>query len=230
MRWTESISSARVTACVLALGLMAAGPVVHAQVTRVGNQAASATEPGNALPYREVAPLKKDARVVRVFFMFDCPYCFQYDASFWQWGKSLPRNWKLEFTPIFTGQPANYIWIRAFYAVQRAAPANLERFMQLTYIAAQQQKRNLLEQDTWRDIVQDAGINRAAFDTAWASLENSEKLVGPIVDSTDHYRVEATPSVAIGGRYVITPDNTHGNPELFMQLLNAMISRAEGRA
>jgi thiol:disulfide interchange protein DsbA len=174
--------------------------------------------------------LKKDARVVRVFFMFDCPYCFQYDASFWQWGKSLPRNWKLEFTPIFTGQPANYIWIRAFYAVQRAAPAHLERFMQLTYIATQQQKRNLLEQDTWRDIVRDAGINRAAFDAAWSSLENSEKLVGPVVDSTDHYRVEATPSVAIGGRYVITPDNTHGNPELFMQLLNAMISRAEGRA
>lgn len=228
MRWIEF--SSRYGAFVLGGCLFAAAPVSIAQVANLAMQSSVGAEQGTALPYREVAPVKQDARVVRVFFMFDCPYCLQYDSSFWEWGRSLPKNWRLEFTPIFTGQPANYIWIRAFYAVKAADSSRLERFMQLTYIATQQQKRNLLEQETWRDIVRESGIDQVAFDRAWRSLENSEKLVGPIVDSTDHYRVEATPTVVVGGRYVITPDNTHGNPELFMQLMNAMVSRAEGRA
>lgn len=91
MRWIESLSSARMTACVLALGLIGGVPAGHAQVT--GRK--SGRFHHRAWQYAAVPrgrPLKKRRPVVRVFFMFDCPYCFQYDASFWQWGKSLPRT------------------------------------------------------------------------------------------------------------------------------------------
>jgi thiol:disulfide interchange protein DsbA len=40
------------------------------------------------------------------------------------------------------------------------------------------------------------------------------------------YRVGCTPSVAIGGRFVITPDNTNGDQAMFYQLANGMVSKA----
>lgn len=182
------------------------------------------------MPFREVTPLSADKGKVMVFFTFDCPYSYLYDTMFWRWGRTLPQGWSIQFMPLFTKEPSSIAGLKTFYAVQQAEPVKLEMFMNHTFMALQSEKRSAMEEKTWLDILTAAGVNLDAFSKAWAALPSNEALVEPVVERASHYSLEVTPSVAVDGRYVITPDNTNGNPELFMALLNGMVSKAAGYA
>lgn len=183
-----------------------------------------------AMPYKEVLPLKADSRIIRAFIMFDCPYSFLYDTVLWRWGRDLPKDWQIQFSPVFTSQPSSFAPLKAFYAAQAADPLRLELFMNKAYSALQMEKRNPMDQQTWVDVVSAAGIPMDRFVASWTALDDSESLVAPSVKWADHYGIEVTPTIAIDGRYTITPDSTNGDPELFIQLLNGMVSKAAGYA
>lgn len=184
----------------------------------------------SALPYTEVLPFKEDKLTVKVFVSFDCPFSFQYDSAFWQWSRDLPRNWKVDFVPVVTGQPSSFAAIKTLKAVQIAEPTKLEMFMNRAFVAVQNEKRNPAEEETWRYVLEQSGINMERFARAWESLSDGEALIAPIQTRMNHYEIKVTPSVVIDGRYVITPENTNGHGDLFMQLLNGMISKAAGYA
>lgn len=182
------------------------------------------------MPFREVTQLEEDKRKVVVFFTFDCPYSYLYDTMLWRWGRTLPEGWSIHFMPLFTKEPSSIAGLKIFYAAQKADPVKLEMFMSHTFLAIQSEKRSAMTQKTWLDILTAAEINFEAFSEAWSALPSNETLVAPVVERASHYSLEVTPSVAVDGRYVITPDHTNGNPELFMALLNGMVSKAAGYA
>lgn len=45
------------------------------------------------------------------------------------------------------------------------------------------------------------------------------------MDRAQIYRVRKTPTVIIGGRYLVTPDSVGARHDLFAQLLNGLVSR-----
>jgi thiol:disulfide interchange protein DsbA len=46
------------------------------------------------------------------------------------------------------------------------------------------------------------------------------------VEKLAAYRIQTTPSLAIAGRYVVTPDATQGDADLFLRLASGLLSKS----
>ena len=181
-----------------------------------------AQETAPSLPYREVTVQNQDARKVIVFFSFSCSVCASYDQMLERWAHTLPDGWSAEFIPVAVPDKGNYMAARAFYAVQDADPARLPAFMSAAYAQIHEGGMEMENPQTWAKAVAAAKVQ--GFEKAWANVTQSrlESAFAKLLT----YGVDATPSLAIGGRYVINPDDTaSGDPGIFLQLANGMVSK-----
>lgn len=185
-----------------------------------------------AQPWRDVTPLAGagDEKRVLFFISLTCPYCAQYHEALWAWSRSLPPGWSAKFEPVLVQGIDSGIQLKAVRAAQLADPDKLGDFLRAAYYALQQQAMPTNSETTWRSIVSASGYDIATYTAAFASLSNDFELTDPIVQHQTHYGITATPTVVVGGQYLVTPDDTNGNEGLFMQLLNGIVSKAVGVA
>lgn len=174
------------------------------------------------MPFREVGFRLADSRKVLCFFSFTCPVCAAYHASVAQWGESLPPGWKLEFVPVTLPQRETVIAARAYFAALKADPAKIYDFVGSAYTQIQQQGMKQDDPRTWATAARMARITH--FEEQWEKI--STGAVKKPYDDLLAYQIAATPSLAIGGRYVITPDDTNGDRDLFFRLAAAMVSKS----
>lgn len=174
------------------------------------------------MPFREVPLRSSDARKVICFFSFTCPVCAAYHASIAQWGESLPRGRQLEFVPVTLPERETIIATRAYYAALKANPARIYDFVGAAYSLIQQHGMRQDDAQTWERAAKMAGIER--FAAGWQKV--SADAVKKPYDDLIAYEITATPSLVVGGRYVITPDDTNGDKDLFIQLASAMVSKS----
>ncbi|TCV51507.1 thiol:disulfide interchange protein DsbA/DsbL [Pseudomonas sp. 460] len=163
----------------------------------------------------------QDARKVIVFFSFSCPVCATYDQVLTRWSQTMPAGWSAEFIPVAVPDKGNYMAARAFYAVQDADPARLPAFMSAAYAQIHEGGMEMENPQTWAKAVAAAKVQ--GFEKAWANVTQArlESAFAKLLT----YGVDATPSLAIGGRYIITPDDVQGDNSLFLQLANGMVSK-----
>ncbi|MBC2693372.1 thioredoxin domain-containing protein [Pseudomonas sp. MBT-1] len=180
-----------------------------------------AQEPVPSLPYREVTVQTQDARKVFVFFSFSCPVCATYDQVLSRWSQTMPAGWSAEFIPVAVPDKGNYMAARAFYAVQDADPARLPAFMSAAYAQIHEGGMEMENPQTWAKAVAAAKVQ--GFEKAWVNVTQArlESAFAKLLT----YGVDATPSLAIGGRYVINPDSVMGDSGMFIQLANGMVSK-----
>lgn len=177
-------------------------------------------------PYREIARQASDAKHALIFFDFACPVCATLHDRLARWGASLPKDWRVSFIPVALQNKESLMAARAYYAVAVHEPERLLPFMAAVYKAAAGSQGRLALEGTWVSAAKEAQLKN--FQAAWAKVDRevvvaaNRKLVG--------YGIEVTPSVAIDGRFIITPDNTNGNADLFIQLCNGMVSKAIAEA
>lgn len=173
-------------------------------------------------PYKVVGPFKEDANRVIVFFSFDCDHCRETLPTISKWGETLPKNIKFELMPVTSSEPQYLIPSRAWYAVMAtgATDASLMQFAEQAMGLVQLKGMSLDSPDMWRRTVRYAGINN--FEAAWKAVPTSavQRAIKKLFD----YQVTSTPTIMIGGRYIITPDNTNGDLGLFMQLASGLVS------
>ncbi|RZI60398.1 MAG: thiol:disulfide interchange protein DsbA/DsbL [Pseudomonas sp.] len=174
------------------------------------------------MPFREVGFRLADSRKVLCFFSFTCPVCAAYHASVAQWGESLPPGWKLEFVPVTLPQRETVIAARAYFAALMADSAKIYDFVGSAYTQIQQHGMKQDDPRTWAEAARIARITR--FEENWGKI--STGAVKKPYDDLIAYQVSATPSLVIGGRYVITPDDTNGDRDLFFRLAAAMVSKS----
>lgn len=174
-----------------------------------------------SLPYREVTLQSQDARKVIVFFSFSCPVCASYDQLLTRWSQTMPTGWSAEFIPVAVPDKGNYMAARAFYAVQDADPARLPAFMSAAYAQIQEGGMEMENPQTWAKAVATAKVQ--GFEKAWANV-TQDRLESAFAKLLT-YGVDATPSMAIGGRYVINPDDVQGDNQMFISLANGMVSK-----
>ncbi|AGN82293.1 hypothetical protein L483_15200 [Pseudomonas putida H8234] len=174
-----------------------------------------------SLPYREVSAQAEDSHKVVVFFSFACPVCASYDQTFSRWAKTLPPGWSAEFIPVAVPDKGNYLAARAFFAVQDADPNRVAAFMSAAYTLIQQNGMTMEDPGTWSRAV--AMANVQGFNEAWHNVtqQRLERAFAKLLT----YGVDATPSMVISGKYVITPDDVSGDSALYMNLANGMISK-----
>ena len=111
---------------------------------------------------------------------------------------------------------------RAYFAAMNADPAKIYDFVGAAYSLIQQQGMRQDDAQTWIRAAKMAGITR--FAAGWQKVPAS--AVKKPYEDLLAYDVSATPSLSIGGRYVITPDDTNGDKDLFIQLASAMVSKS----
>lgn len=173
-------------------------------------------------PFKEVKQQPDDAQRALIFFDFGCPVCAEYHERLTAWGSDLPRPWRAEFVPVTLPSKESALSSRAFFAVAAADPAKLSAFMAAAYRSVHNEGRRRSDPAMWREAVARAGVR--GFDAAWARV--SRRQLEASMAKLLSYGIDATPSIAIGGRFVVSPDSTHGDPNLFFQLANGMVSKA----
>lgn len=157
------------------------------------------------------------------FFAFTCPACRQYHESITRWGRTLPKDWTFEAVPIVTSDVGSMAAARAWYAVQAAAPGKREVFADALYSVVQDEGGGLSQEAVYARAVAFAGVDPDKFVRAWRKV--GEAPLQRIALKMAEYRLTSTPTLGVGGRYVITPENTNGNMDLFIRLASGVVSK-----
>lgn len=171
-------------------------------------------------PYREVH-VAADAKRVFVFFSFSCSACRLYHHTLEEWGKSLPSALSFEFIPVVVPDAEHVLAARGWYAARIAAPSRLSLFADALYSQIHDAKKSLSRPETMLSAAKTAGI--PGFANAWTKV--SESAIRTAAELLAQYQITETPSMAIGGRYVITPNNANGDEKLFIALANGLASK-----
>jgi hypothetical protein len=174
-------------------------------------------------PYLQVKPVPGDMDTVRAFFSPSCPYSRQYFSFFKNLKTTLPQGKTFAFTPLVNkGDGISYAL--SFLAVERYYPAYVDNFVEASLVGVQDLG---ISTRNW------AGIDRigkaAHLPVSVPRLVEDHraevtKLMEEALKRQKGFAVTNTPAVAVAGTYIVTPEFTNGDSQLFSQLVNGIIS------
>lgn len=184
-----------------------------------------AMDPTSMKPYAEIAkPITEDSKLVLSIFSFTCPFCRDYHDMIANWASGLPDRWVTHgWMPAvvdresMTTAAAFFAAKRRIYAgkTPRVAAKELADWMRQAYALA----------------IETRGLSSKQHVMAWAQLAGKNVNLAAHKDDVMHsasrvvrYGITATPSIAMGGRYVITPEIAAGKPDVFLKLANGVAS------
>ncbi|KLR59001.1 hypothetical protein OX89_04240 [Diaphorobacter sp. J5-51] len=187
-------------------------------------------------PYDLITPkIKGEEKVVRLLFSYDCPYCRSYHNGLVQWGKSLPTPYRFDATPVITSNSDNILLaVYGRLIMQGLAPSKIHLYDYTMYTliqgdpdTGQPALPKLANEDIIRTVLQSSGASGKDLQAFMnAQAKGIEKRLPAHASVIQRYGLKATPSVAIGGKIVVTPDHASSNAQQYLLLLNAMVSRA----
>lgn len=187
-------------------------------------------------PYTIITPeVAVDAKTVRLLFTYDCPFCRSYHNGLLQWGQTLPAPIRFVTTPILSSDSDNLLMaVYGRLLMERLAPAKLAQYDYATYALIQGDSdtgtpavKKLAPLDVMRVIASASGVTPKAL-TEFANKHGAsiEKQLPEHVDVIRRYNMTLTPSVAVAGKVLVTPDDAGGEPQKYLLLLNAMVSKS----
>lgn len=192
---------------------------------RQDQSAAKSNEPER--PFRSVN-VPEDGRRVLFFFDFACPYCARFHEPLLNWAGTVPGSVQTMFVPVVNmadtaRRREQLIAAKCFYAAHEiASKAQMGRFLASVY-DQYQNAHTLASRPMWVAAVKAAGINLNSFSTELAS-DRGNAQIQYAARKLVQYAVRATPSVAVGGKYVMTPEDVQGDEAMFFNILNGLTS------
>jgi thiol:disulfide interchange protein DsbA len=198
----------------------------------VGHQAIAqapdaAKQADNTRPFRAVN-VPEDGRRVLFFFDFACPFCANYHEPLLTFAETVPRQVQTLFVPVVNvsdlpRKSEQMIAAKCFYAAfETATKPQMAAFTSSVYISYQT-TRSLADKRMWAKAVKDAGLSMEKFALAMRSA-NNDAQIRFAARKTVQYALRATPSVGVGGRFVITPEDVAGDQSMFFNILNGLVS------
>lgn len=178
-------------------------------------------------PFRSVN-VPEDGRRVIFFFDFACPYCARYHEPLMNWASTVPQGVQTMFVPVVNMADVarrrdQIIAAKCFYsAFQVATKEQMGRFLGSVY-EQYQSTHSLASKPMWAKAVKAAGIDLRAFTTELSS-DRSDFQIQYAARKAVQYALRATPSVAVGGKYVLTPEDVLGDEAMFFNILNGLTS------
>ena len=176
-------------------------------------------------PYLQVKPVAGDEETVRVFFSPSCQFSRNYFQFFKNLEATMPKPKTFEFTPL-VNKGDGLAFALSFLAVEKYYPSYVHNFMEASFIGAQ---------DLGISTVNWAGIDRigkAAHVPVSVPLlvkqhEGALRAdLAALLTLQKDLQVTNTPAVSVAGTYIVTPEFTNGDAQLFSQLVNGIISMA----
>ncbi len=179
------------------------------------------------MPFRSVN-VPEDGRRILMFFDFSCPYCAQYHEPMVRWTQTTPKSVKTLFVPVVNAadkvrMSEQVLAAKCYYAAYSiGSQEQIIRFVTSIY-QSQQSGFSLTSSRVWVDALKFSGINNKRFSEA-VKGKSFDPQVQMSAWKTKQYSLVATPSVAVGGRYVLIPDDVNGDPQMFFNILNGLTS------
>lgn len=196
------------------------------------------------LPFRSIN-LPNESKTVAIFFDFTCQFCAKYHPTLIRWISTVPKTIRVFQYPVVNVADKFSLQeqinsAKCFYAAASlSTAAQLEIFISAIYearmnfvgtigassssVAFDNLVSPLSMPSTWIKAAKSARINESAFHRLVTSNATNEKIKLAARKLLD-YRIIETPSIGIGGRYVLSSNSTDGDQEMFFNLLNGLVS------
>jgi len=204
----------------LPVGMIAGS--TFAQSNPTGRNNAQSSTP--ALPYSEITPtVIGETKKVHAIIAFTCPVCAKYHNMLTGWGNSLPRAFSFDLIPVVDSKDS-MITTAVWLAMKKVAPERLPALGAALFRVVQERGLSPTTSQTqfWNAVFKETGV-APGFDKELKAVRQED--LKRLANLVQNYQITATPSIAICGRYVITPDNTNGDERLFISLANGLVSK-----
>jgi thiol:disulfide interchange protein DsbA len=178
-------------------------------------------------PFRSVN-VTEDGRRVVFFFDFACPYCASYHAALSNFARTVPKNIQALFIPVVNiadtpRKDEQILAAKLFYGASAVGtPDQMTAFVGSVY-ASYAESRSLMNKAMWLNAVNASGINKSKFAAA-INADSIEVRIRYAARKLVQYGVSATPSVAVGGKYILTPEDVMGDQQMFFNIINGLTS------
>lgn len=196
------------------------------------------------LPFRSIN-LPGESKSVAIFFDFSCHFCAKYHPTLIRWIATVPKTVRVYQYPIVNVADKHSLneqlkAAKCFYAAASVCTTSqLQTFVSVIYEARQNfvgsmgavsfsgavntQVSPLSQPSTWINAAKIARLNESVFHRLVTSNGTTE-LAKLAAKKLIEYSILETPSIGIGGRYVLTPNSANGDEEMFFNLLNGLVS------
>lgn len=198
------------------------------------NASKAATVPDAKLYDVLGTPIAADRKRVRLFFSYDCPFSRNFHNGLVSWGSSLPSGIAFQAYPVIpdADDPKVAVAVIGRLIAQELSPKSLPAYDYMMYSAIQGDSDantppaiRLSVEDVLAALVK-AGVDKNELQQFLRTKgKGIEKRLPAHAQTIKTYSLAATPSVVIGGRFVINPDHTQGNPQHMLLVLNGLVSR-----
>lgn len=160
--------------------------------------------------------INKDVIVVREFFWYGCPHCYNLEPFIEKWAATRAKDVAFFRTPA----AMNPVWeqnARGFYAVQMMGLDGATH--QAMFDALNKDGKKLYDQNSIANWYGQKGVDVAKFNSLYNSFAVTTK-VQRSNDAAKRYQVTGTPAVVVQGKYVI-----EGSDGKVIQVLDYLINK-----
>jgi thiol:disulfide interchange protein DsbA len=187
-------------------------PVSHAQ----GTQAYVAINP----PLPSDTPGKVE---VLEFFAYTCPHCAAMEPMVEDWAKTAPADVVLKQVPIAFNAGMKPLQ-QLYYTLLALDRPDLHAKV---FTAIHGEHKRLIDKKAMGDWAAAQGVDRAKFDSVFDSF-SVQTQVQRANQLAEAYRIDGTPSFAVGGKFMTSPVLAGNSYEGALKEVNQLIPMARG--
>ncbi|MGB3288790.1 MAG: thiol:disulfide interchange protein DsbA/DsbL [Burkholderiaceae bacterium] len=138
------------------------------------------------------------------FFAYTCPHCNAIEPMVEKWAKTLPENVVLRQVPVAFNASMEDLQ-KLYYSLEAMNRLDLHNAV---FKAIHEQRKRIYDAAAITDWVAAQGVDRKAFTDVFNSFGIKSKVMrgNELVKA---YKIEGTPSIAVGGKYVTSPTMTN---------------------
>jgi len=177
-----------------------------AQTLAIAALALSVLSPNHAWAqnYTTVNPVQPSDTAGRIevleFFAYTCPHCKAMEPLATRWAATLPENVVLKPVPVaFNTSMADLQ--RLYYSLEALDRLDLHRAV---FRAIHDQRKRIFDAKAISDWIAEQGVDRERFEATFKSFGVQTK-VARANELARLYRIEGTPTLAVGGRFTTSP-------------------------
>lgn len=163
-----------------------------------------------------------DAVELREFFSYGCPHCFTFRPKMHDWLAKQPEG-RVKFvrTPVVFNESWR-ILAKAYYVAE--AMNAVDKIHVPLFEAIHVKHQDFRREADLIDFFAAQGLERDKVKAMFGSFTVDAK-VRQADQIARNYRIMSTPSVAVAGRYVVSPGKAGGH-ERMLQVIDALVGRA----
>ena len=152
-----------------------------------------------------VQPTEPGKVEVLEFFAYSCPHCAALEPLLEKWIKTLPADVVVRRVPVAFNASMRPLQ-QLYYSLEAMDRMDLHA---KAFQAIHEEKKRVFTKPDIIAWVTEQGVDRAKFEAVFDSFGVNSK-VSRADQLVNAYQIQGTPSIAVAGRYVVSPSETGG--------------------